>query len=433
MQVSLAYGRKGLEVEVPDTAVVIMPKRREAVSDPVAAVRSAIHKPLAGQSLDKLAARGQRVAIAVCDGTRPQPRRVVIPVLLEELSGLLDLDDVVILVATGTHRGNTLDELEEMLGPEVLRTVRVENHDARDDASLGFFGTCGDGVPVHLNQKWLQADLRITTGFIEPHFFAGFSGGPKLVAPGLAGLATTLVLHDSRRIGDPRATWAVTEGNPVHDDIRAIAAATGVDFACDVVLNSDQEIVAVFAGELFAMHAAGCALARKVSMQPVEQQFDVVVTTNSGFPLDQNLYQSVKGQSAAASIVRPGGLIVAACECSDGFPDHGSYRELITRYDSPHKLSEAIKTAESTWPDQWVLQLQARIQQANRVGMHADGLSDADLIAAHFEPVGDISACIEKELARVGPGASCCVLPQGPLTIPYLTEPGQRYEARQED
>jgi nickel-dependent lactate racemase len=302
----------------------------------------------------------------------------------------------------------------------VLRSVRVENHDARDDASLAFYGTCGEGVPVYLNREWLGADVRITTGFVEPHLFAGFSGGPKLVAPGLAGLATTLVLHDARRIGDSRATWAVTEGNPVHDDIRAVASATGVDFTCDVVLNSNQEIAGVFAGELFAAHIAGCKFAREVAMRAVKQRFDVVVTTNAGFPLDQNLYQSVKGQSAAVSIVRPGGLIVTACECSDGFPDHGSYRELITSYDSPKALSEAIMTAEPPWPDQWVLQIQARIQETARVGVHAGGLSAAELRSAHFEPVDDVSAYVKDELARVGPGATCCVLPQGPLTVPYL-------------
>jgi nickel-dependent lactate racemase len=420
MRVNLSYGRDGLEFEVPDTAVVVTPRQTQAVSDPVAAVKRAIRSPLAGPDLTKLVRKGQSVAIAVCDGTRPQPRTVVIPVLLEELSALVDLDDIVILVATGTHRGNTLEELDEMLGAEVLRTVRVVNHDARDEASLAFFGTCGDGVPVYLNKEWLHADLRITTGFIEPHLFAGFSGGPKLVAPGLAGLATTLVLHDARRIGDRRATWAVTEGNPVHDDIRSIAAATGVDFACDVVLNSNQEIAGVFAGELFAIHAAGCELARRVAMQPVDSCFDVVITTNAGFPLDQNLYQSVKGQSAAVSIVRPGGLILAACECSDGFPDYGSYRELITGFDSPRALLDAIRTSETTWPDQWVLQLQARIQEAARVAIHADGLSDADLLSAHFEPVGDVSAFVHEELERVGPDATCCVLPEGPLTIPYL-------------
>ena len=420
VRVCLAYGKSGLDVDVPDSSVVIEPKGRQGVDDAVTAVRNAVRSPTAGPPLRKLVVPGQRVAIAICDGTRPQPRKVVLPVLLEELSGTIDLADVVVVVATGTHRANTPAELASMLGEEVLRSVRVENHDARDDASLACFGTCGDGVPVYLNREWLEADVRITTGFVEPHLFAGFSGGPKLVAPGLAGLATTLVLHDARRIGDPKATWAVTEGNPVHDDIRAIAAATGVDFTCDVVLNANQEVAAVFAGELFAAHAAGCEFARDVAMRPVKQRFDVVVTTNAGFPLDQNLYQSVKGQSAAMSVVRPGGLIVAACECSDGFPDHGAYRELITSYDSPKALSEAIMVAEPAWLDQWVLQIQARIQETARVGVHAGGLSAAELRSAHFEPVDDVSAYVQDELARVGPGATCCVLPQGPLTVPYL-------------
>lgn len=421
MKVCLAYGRDGLEIEVPDSSVVITPEERRAVKDAVAAVRNAVRSPVAGPALNEVIAPGKQVAIAICDGTRPQPRKVVLPVLLEELSGGgVDLCDVIVIVATGTHRPNTPAELEGMVGAEVLRSVRVVNHDARDDTSLAFCGTWGDGVPVYLNRRWLEADVRITTGFVEPHLFAGFSGGPKLVAPGLAGLATTLVLHDARRIGDPKATWAVTEGNPVHDDVRAIAAATGVDFTCDVMLNTKQQIAAVFAGELFAAHAAGCKFARDVAMRPVRQRFDVVVTTNAGFPLDQNLYQSVKGQSAAASVVRPGGLVVAACECSDGFPDHGFYRELITSYDSPQALSEAIKTAEQVWPDQWVLQIQAGIQERARVGVHAGGLSAAELRSAHFQPVENVSACVKDELARVGPGATCCVLPQGPLTVPYV-------------
>jgi lactate racemase len=420
VRVNLAYGRTGLEVELPDSAVVVAPKHCPATADPAGAVRTALRAPVAGPALRDIVRRGQSVAIAVCDGTRPQPRDIVVPALLDELSASVDLNDITVLVATGTHRANTPVELEAMLGAEVLSAVRVHNHDARDDSSLAFFGTCGEGVPVYLNREWLEADVRITTGFIEPHFFAGFSGGPKLVAPGLAGLATTLVLHDAKRIGDPRATWAVLEGNPVHDDIRAISAATGVHFACDVVLNREQQIVAVFAGELFAMHAAGCALAKGTAMQAVPGRFDVVVTTNAGFPLDQNLYQSVKGQSAAAEVVRPGGLIVAACECSDGFPDHGSYRELVTKYRSSQALSAAIRSSATTLPDQWVLQVQARILDNARVAMHADGLTSAELVAANFLPVDDISSYVKEELARVGPNARCCVLPEGPLTVPYL-------------
>ena len=210
------------------------------------------------------------------------------------------------------------------------------NHDARDDASLVWLGRHGNGVPVFLDREWVEADVRITTGFVEPHFFAGFSGGPKLVAPGLAGLETVLTLHDAKRIGDPRATWAVCEGNPVHDDIRAVVAAVGrVDFGLDVVLNREQRIVEAFGGELSAMHAAARAASQRLAMQRVPAPFDVVVTTNAGYPLDQNLYQAVKGMSAGMTVVKPGGTIVCAAECRDGFPDHGSYREVLASEPSP--------------------------------------------------------------------------------------------------
>jgi len=420
MLIELAYGTTGLTVELPDRTTVVAPEHRPGAPDQLAEVRRALREPVAGPPLSALVRRGQTVAISMCDGTRPQPRHLMIPAVLDELEGRVDPDDVVVLVATGTHRGNTAAELAAMLGPEVLERVRVVNHDARDDSSLAYLGRLGDNVPVHLNRHFAEADVRITTGFVEPHFFAGFSGGPKLVAPGLAGIETTLVLHDARRIGDARATWGVTEGNPVHDDVRAIARHLGVDFALDVVLNREREVVAAFGGELFAMHAAACAVSRRVAMQAVPQRFDVVVTTNSGFPLDQNLYQAVKGMSAAAEIVRPGGLVVEAAECRDGFPDHGEYRRLLTSAPSPEALLAAIAARAETVPDQWQVQVQARVQAAARVLVHTDGLSDAELAEAHLGPASDVGAVVAEELARLGEAATCCVLPEGPQTIPYL-------------
>jgi nickel-dependent lactate racemase len=421
--VDLAYGTKGLEVELPTSrTVVVAPTHRPSVPDPAGEVQRALREPVFGPPLTARVRRGQRVAIAICDGTRPQPRDIVVPVVLDELEAIVDLDDVVVLVATGTHRGNTPEELEAMLGASVLSRVRVVNHDARDDASLADVGVLGDGVPVKLNREWVEADVRITTGFVEPHFFAGFSGGPKLVAPGLAGLETTLVLHDARRIGDPRATWGVIQGNPVHDDVRAIAAATGVDYACDVVLNREQQIVSAFGGDLAEMHAAACAASREVAMQPVPHRFGVVVTTNSGFPLDQNLYQAVKGMSAAAGIVERDGLVVVAAECRDGFPDHGSYRELLASAASPRRLLDDIMSRPHAYPDQWQVQVQAQVQLRARVAVHADGLSAEELRTAHLEPVADIGALVEAELDRLGRDAMCCVLPEGPQTIPYLAQ-----------
>jgi lactate racemase len=418
LNVQIAYGSGFLGVELPDTATVVSPQHLDAVADGRRAVLEAVRDPVAGPPLRDLVRPGQRVAIAICDGTRPQPRHIIVPALLEELEGIVRLADVVLLVATGTHRGNNDEELRAMLGDAVVDSVAVVNHDARDESALVWMGRFGAGVPVWLNRLWVEADVRVVTGFTEPHFFAGFSGGPKLVAPGLAGLETTLVLHDAARIGHPNARWGVTDGNPVHDDVRAIAIGCGgVDFALDVVLNGDQRIVRAFGGELFAMHRAACEVSRKVAMRSVPRRFPVVLTTNAGFPLDQNLYQAVKGMSAAAQVVEPGGTIVCAAECRDGFPDHGSYRAELTSAPSPQALLEAIASRASTVPDQWQIQIQAGIQSRARVVVHASFLSDDDLRAAHLEPTDDVEAAVTEALGR---SDAVCVLPWGPLTVPYV-------------
>jgi len=421
VNVRLAYGTSGLDVELPAARTTVLePARHPGAPDERAALRAALAAPVAGPRLRELVRPGQSVAISICDGTRAQPRHLMIPAILEELDGIVADDDVVLLVATGTHRGNTQDELRAMLGDECYGRVRVVNHDARDRDSLVDLGVHGDGVPVWLNRRWVAADVRITTGFVEPHFFAGFSGGPKLVAPGLAGLETVLVLHDARRIGDPRATWAVTHGNPVHDDIRAAAAAAPPHFSFDVILNSEQRIITAFAGEMFAMHEAACAAARRHATVAVETPFDVVVTSNSGFPLDQNLYQAVKGMSAAARIVTDGGTIVCAAECRDGFPGHGSYRELLASRRSPRELIDAIAGSPRVVPDQWQVQVQAQIQARATVVMHTGFLSDEELAQAHLTQTRDIAATVAAALDRAGPAARVCVLPEGPQTIPIL-------------
>ncbi len=422
MRVSLDYGRHGLEVELPEErTTVIEPVFRPALSDPHGALMRALEAPLGTRPLREIVRPGQRVAISVCDVTRAQPRRETLRALFEAMPGVRP-EDVTILIATGTHRRNTPSELEEMLGRDILRTYRVVNHDARDPEALTLVGTTSKGVPVHLNRLWAGAEVRITTGFVEPHFFAGFSGGPKMVAPGLAGLATVLVLHDAPRIGHPNATWGITEGNPIHDDIREIARMTGVHFAIDVTLNREQRITGVFAGDLPAEHREACAAATRDAMRAVEAPFDVVLTTNSGFPLDQNLYQAVKGMSAAAKVVKPGGAIVCAAECCDGLPAHGSYGELLASRSSPAELLAMINAPGSAVPDQWQVQIQAQVQARARVKVKAGGLGPQALRAAHFEPIDDVALAVTDALRAAGPHSTLCVLPRGPQTIPYLKE-----------
>jgi nickel-dependent lactate racemase len=233
-----------------------------------------------------------------------------------------------------------------------------------------------------------------------------------------------LTLHDGRRIGDPKATWGSIEGNPVHDDVRAIAAATGVSFALDVVLDDAQRIVAAFGGELFAMHAVACEMVRGTAMRRVSAMYDLVVTSNSGYPLDQNLYQAVKGMSAAAKVVRPGGLIVIAAECRDGYPEHGLFRSTLEAASSPAAILRDISARVRPELDQWQAQVLARILGRARVAVHSDCLSPTQLNAVHLAAAVDVSATVAVECRRVeertGRAARVCVLPEGPQTIPYL-------------
>jgi nickel-dependent lactate racemase len=306
-----------------------------------------------------------------------------------------------------------------MIGREFAHACRIVCHDARDSASLVHVGDTSTGVRVLLNRHWVESGFKITTGFVEPHFFAGFSGGPKMVAPGLAGLETVMTLHDATHIGHPKASWGIIEGNPVHDDVREIARMTGVDFAFDVTLNRDQQITAAFAGELFKEHAAACQLARQNAMRGVDRPFDIVVTTNSGYPLDQNLYQAVKGMSAAAKVVKDGGTIICAAECRDGIPDHGAYGQILASQPTPRALLDMITSPGYSRPDQWQVQIQAMIQLKADVMVRADRLSDDQIRAAHLQPIHDVSSAVESAMRTAGKNATVCILPNGPQTIPY--------------
>jgi nickel-dependent lactate racemase len=420
VEIRLDYGTDGLVVNFPDDRVtVIEPVAVPAVPDPAAALRSAIRAPMGKAPVAELLRPGQRIAISVCDITRAQPRELMLRALFAEMPDVR-MEDVTVLIATGTHRANTPAEIERMLGAEIAGRCRIVCHNARDAESLVDVGNTRNGVRVLLNRAWVESDFRITTGFVEPHFFAGFSGGPKMVAPGLAGLETVMTLHDAARIGNSKSTWGVIEGNAVHDDVREISRMTGVDFSLDVALNRDQKITAAFAGELFEEHAAACATVGKTAMRAVAAPFDVVVTTNSGYPLDQNLYQAVKGMSAAVKIVKQGGTIICAAECRDGIPNHGAYFDILRSRPSPRELLEMITAPGFSRPDQWQVQIQSMIQLKARVLIKSDGLTDEQIRAAHLEPIHDVGAAVRDALRAAGPGATLCVLPQGPQTIPYL-------------
>jgi nickel-dependent lactate racemase len=418
MKIKLAYGRGYLPVELPETrTTVIEPSHNPGLPDERAAVFEALEKPTAAPALKDWIKPGSRVCIVFTDITRATPNHRLIPWLLQYLSTTKP-GEIILLNGLGTHRPNTRDELEQLLTPEVVRSYRVLNHEPENAKALVTLGTTRDGTPALLNRHLVEADVRIITGFIEPHFFAGFSGGPKGIMPGVAGLETVMSNHGARNIADPSSTFGVTEGNPIWEDMRDIALRVGQSFLLNVALNEQRQITGVFAGDLLAAHRVGCEFVRKSAMQPVQAPFDLVLTTNSGYPLDLNLYQAVKGMSAGARVLKQGGTLVMACECSDGVPTGSSFDQILRTAANPEEMLFRL-TSSSVQPEQWQAQIQALIQRKATILLHSS-LSDEQVRAAHLTPCPDIQSTVTQFLTVRSNGTRIGVLPQGPLTIPYL-------------
>ncbi len=425
MRVRLAYGRDGLEVDLPDERVtVVAPRHASPLPDEPAAIRAALRAPLGSPPLGRRVRADDTVAIVFSDFTRAQPRDRILPVLLDELAlAGVPVARITLFNATGTHRANSDAELAEMLGPAVHGRCRVVQHDCRDTARLARLappGGAAGGVAAFINAEFLRADVRILTGFIEPHFFAGFTGGPKAIMPGLAGLDTVLANHAAPLLADPRATWGVTRGNPVWEEMLEVALRAGPSFLLDVALDPLRRITGVFAGDLVAAHDAGTRFVGETALARLPGPFDVVLTTNSGFPLDRNLYQAVKGMSAAARVVKPGGAIVMAAACVDGLPAESGYATLLRAARDPEDLLARAMAPGCAHADRWQAQIQGQIQQRAEVHLFSDGLTATEIRAAHLIPCRTIGGTVARLLEARGPAASLCVLPQGPLTIPTL-------------
>jgi nickel-dependent lactate racemase len=405
---------------VPDAAAVITPEQLPGLPDERAGFDAAVRAPIGSRPLREIAGPADTVAIVIADITRPSPSERLVPWILDELAHV-PRDQFVVVNGTGSHRANTREELVGMLGAEIVASVRVVNHNAFDDATLTRLGRTSYGGEVWINNDYLRADVRIATGFIEPHFFAGFSGGPKGIVPGVAGIKTIMHLHNAAMIGHPKSTWAVLEGNPVQGEVREAVAMAPPHVMVNVALNTRREITALWAGDYIAAHEVGCRFVAQHATRAVEEPFDIVITTNSGYPLDQNLYQTVKGMSAAARIVKPGGAIIAVSECSDGLPSHGNYKGLLRMRHTPAELLAMIEVPDFALYDQWQAQSQALVQRNADVYLYSS-LDPATVRDAMLAPIDDIEATLAMLLDRYGPGATVAVLPEGPQTVPYLLE-----------
>ena len=421
MKIRLAYGKTGLTIDLADDlqVTVVEPKYVPGLADPAAALREALQSPLKTPPLAELVAPDDKVGIVFCDITRPAPSDLMVATILKALPHV-PRENITLFNALGTHRPNSEQELRGMLGDELVDTYRLVQNNAFDPSTQAHFGATSRGNEIWINREFVACDKKILTGFIEPHFFAGFSGAGKMVMPGMAGQKTVLRNHGAEMLKNPRTTWGITWGNPLWEEVREVALQVEPTFILHVSLNRDKEITDVFAGDLDAAHAAGCAFVKETAMAPVAEPFDIVITSNSGYPLDLNLYQAVKGMSAAAQVAKEGGAIIVAADCWDGIPDHGLYGQFLREASSPQDLLETIFTPGFLEQDQWQAQIQAQIQLKADVYVRSDNLTDQQIEAALLKPSHSIEATVSELLKKYGPEATICVLPEGPQTIPYV-------------
>jgi lactate racemase len=428
MKVHLQYGVDGINEDLPCSNVtVIAPRFLPGLPDEEAAFRAAVRRPVESAPLREIVHPGERVALVIPDVTRPLPSARLLPWVLAELDHIPE-ERITIISGTGSHRADTPEELAAMVGPAVLSRYKVVDHSGYEPSRMLPAGRTPDGQPVYLNREYVEADRRIVLGFIEPHFMAGFSGGYKGVFPALADIDAIMHFHRASVIGDPASTWGRLEGNPTQAQIRANGSLLPVDFCINVTLNRNRQITKFFCGQVLPAHQAGCEFARNTAMVACDRAYPIVITTNGGYPLDQNLYQAVKGMSAAAQIVQDRGFILAASRCNDGFPSHGNFKKLLFEHDSPKAILDTILTPGFSLYDQWEAQLLALILLKARVGLFSE-IDSGDVRRAHLEPVDDIGARIAVELERFGDQVPIAVLPEGPMTIPYLAPSNKKSAA----
>jgi nickel-dependent lactate racemase len=422
MRITLDYGRTGLEVELPEERVVgpLAIQPAAPLPDPAAAVAEALAQPIGTRPLATLVRGRRNACILVCDITRPVPNRLILPPLLAILEQQgIPRSEILILVATGLHRPNEGAELEEMLGPDIVANYRIENHHGKNLDEHDHLGVTPNGVPVYLDRRYVRADLKIATGLIEPHLMAGYSGGRKVICPGIAALETVKVWHGPRFLEHPLADCGCLDGNPVHEENTRIALMAGCDFIVNVCMDGQRRLTWVGAGDMIKAWKAGVSFIERVVKVPVPEPLDVVVTSCAGYPLDTTWYQAVKGLTGALPIVKRGGTIILAASLSEGLGSP-EFQHLIADNPDLKLFKERILGQDYFVMDQWQLEELAKVVERCRVKVVSDGLPAETLRKCHVEPAASVEQAVADCINDYGPGTRIGVIPKGPYVLPYV-------------
>jgi len=422
-KVRFAFGTSGLVINVPAgyTYELIESRTASAIGDPLGAISNALDHPVAGPSLQDLASKRRSAAISVCDITRPAPNRTTLPFVLDRLHRAgMSAENISILIATGLHRGATPDEIRTIVGPEIAAQYRVLNHDARQSDQQRFLGNTRTGTPVYIDDRYMDAELHLSLGFIEPHLMAGFSGGRKLVVPGLAGEPTIKTIHSPKFMREPKATEGSIQDNPLHAELLEIAGMARHDFILDVTLTEDRQISGVFAGEPVAAHATGVDFLQKTSLMNLTELADAVITSAAGYPLDLTFYQTIKGVTAAQHIVRPGGRILTIGQCLEGIgsPEFSEKLRNLTGFES---YLDEIKQGEVV-VDQWQLEKLALIGRNHQLFFYTPGVKSEQLGALAQNSYSDVEKAIAATLKDLPENSTVALVPEGPYVFARFME-----------
>jgi len=419
MRVDLEYGHDRLAIDLPEANVVkcLGYRPTQPLADPAATVCQALAKPTGTAALAELARGRASACIVICDVTRPVPNEVLLrPVLATLEAAGIARERILILVATGLHRPSTPAERLEMVGGWIVEHYRIEDHHGQCRDEHAFLGDSPRSVPVWIDRRWVEAELKIAVGLVEPHFMAGFSGGRKLICPGIAGVETIRAWHSPKFLEHPRANCGCLAGNPVHEENTWIARRAGCDFIASAVIDDQRHLLAVAAGDLEQAFDEAVEFVRGVVTDTVPEPVDVVVTTSAGYPLDATYYQSIKGMVAALDIVKPGGTIILAARISEGIGSP-EFQRLFDEHPSLESFMERIADSDYFVPDQWQVEELAKVRRKARVKLVTEGLPPEVVARLFVEPAPSVEAAIDECLAQYGPAATIAVIPKGPYVL----------------
>jgi nickel-dependent lactate racemase len=419
MKIKIDYGKSRLWIDVPEKNLVkiLSMKDSQPIDNPITSVKKVLESPIGSLPFAQLARGKKSACIVICDITRPVPNKILLPPLLSTLEeNGIQRENITILIATGIHRPNLGDELVYLVGEDIASNYRIVNHYAKQQETHTYLGKTSRGTEVFVDSTYVNADLKITTGFIEPHLMAGFSGGRKLICPGISSLDTVKVMHSPKILEHPNAREGVIEGNPFHEESLEIAKMAGMDFIVNVALNENKQITGIFAGDMEKAHELGVAFVREQVGDIVSEPVDIVITTSAGYPLDATFYQSVKGLTAALPVVKEGGTIILAAECQEGLGSP-EFSQLLRETKDIDIFMQNIFRDDYFVVDQWQFEEFAKVLRKVDVYLYSEGVPKEDKDNMLVTPIDSVEDGIEMALDRHEENARIAVIPKGPYIL----------------